>query len=531
MRAVRNLVVILGDQLDRGSAALDGFDPDRDRIWMAEVAGEADKVWSHKARIVLFLAAMRHFRDAQRALGREVVYRALDQHPHRELSVILSEDLRALAPRRVVMVRPGEWAVREALRAAVESAGITLDERRDRHFLCTTEAFARWDGGRKALRMEHFYRWLRRREGVLMDGERPVGGTWNLDAENRGSFDRRGPGLLPAPRRFLPDDLTREVMALVESRFPDHPGSLADFDWPLTPSQAEAALQDFIRHRLPLFGRYQDAMWAGEPWLYHARLSSALNLKLLDPRRAIAAADLAFREGHVPLNAAEGFIRQILGWREYVRGLYWLRMPEALTENALGADRPLPDFYWTGDTDMACLREVIGQTLRFGYAHHIQRLMVTGLFALLLGVRPSEVHAWYLAVYVDAVEWVELPNTLGMSQYADGGLLASKPYVASGRYIQRMSNYCAGCRYRPEQAVGVDACPFTTLYWDFLDRHRARFANHPRTAPMWRNLERLTEGAREGIRERAARLAATWLPGQSGRAEAVRASTGVRNWA
>jgi deoxyribodipyrimidine photolyase-related protein len=314
--------------------------------------------------------------------------------------------------------------------------------------------------------------------------------------------------MLPAPRRFAPDATTRAVIDLARTRFAGHPGSLDAFDWPVTPADAEAALDDFIAHRLPLFGTYQDAIWAGEPWLYHARIAAALNLKLLDPRRAVNAAVAAYHAGHAPLAAVEGFVRQILGWREYVRGLYWLRMPEFADHNALGADQPLPAFYWSGDTEMNCLRDAIGQTLRLGYAHHIQRLMVTGLFALLLGVRPREVHAWYLAVYVDAVEWVELPNVLGMSQYADGGYMVSKPYCASGKYIQRMSNYCSGCRFKPDRATGDDACPFTTLYWDFLARHRERFARHPRTALQWKNLDRIDPAELARIRAAAAALRA-----------------------
>lgn len=503
---LRHLVVVLGDQLDPESSVLADFDPAMDAIWMAEVPAEATQVWSHKARIALFLAAMRHFRDAQRALGRTVIYRELGAHPEGTLAEALAADLAELRPRRVVAVRPGEWRLARQLPAVVLESGTEWAERVDSHFLSTPEEFAGWAKGRKELRLEYFYRHLRRREDVLMDGDQPVGGRWNFDAENRAGFDARGPGLVPAPRAFPPDATTRAVLELVAARFADHPGSLDRFDWPVTPTEAEAALEDFIANRLPLFGRYQDAMWTGEPWLWHARLSAAMNLKLLHPRRVIDAAIEAWRRGHAPIEAVEGFVRQVLGWREYVRGVYWLRMPGFASDNALGADAALPAFYWTGDTDMACLRAAIGQTLEHGYAHHIQRLMVTGLFALLLGVRPEEVHRWYLAVYVDAVEWVELPNTLGMSQYADGGYMVSKPYAASGRYIERMSNYCAGCRFRPDEATGPRACPFTTLYWDFLDRHRARFARHPRTALQWKNLERLGESRLEEIRAEATRL-------------------------
>jgi deoxyribodipyrimidine photolyase-related protein len=358
--------------------------------------------------------------------------------------------------------------------------------------------------------MEFFYREMRKRHQVLLEPDgSPTGGDWNYDAENRSSFGKQGPGLVPPAMRFLPDALTREVLDLVEEVFPTNPGKLADFDWPVTPEDARAALDDFIAHRLTDFGRWQDAMWTGEAWLYHSRLAAAMNLHLLDPREAIAQAELAYREGRAPLEAVEGFIRQVLGWREYVRGIYWLYMPEYLERNAMQAEEPLPDFYWTGDTEMTCLQDAIGQTLRYGYAHHIQRLMVTGLYALLLGVRPQRVHDWYLAVYVDAVEWVELPNTLGMSQYGDGGVMASKPYVATGKYIQRMSNYCSECRYDPAEAVGDDACPFTTLYWDYLLRHETTLRGNNRMTMQLKNLTRLSEERRAAIRARADQIRAS----------------------
>jgi deoxyribodipyrimidine photolyase-related protein len=500
---------VLGDQLDPRSRAFDGFDARLDRVWMAEVLAESTHVPSHKARTALFLAAMRHFRDERRARGITVEYRELGQHAAGTLGEALAADLRRLQPERVVMVPAGEYRVAAEIGAAVTDAGLALERAPDDHFFITPEAFAGWAHGRKELRLEYFYRWMRRRTGILMDGDEPAGGRWNFDAENRGAFGAAGPGWLPSPAAFPPDAITLAVMDVVERELPGNPGRLDAFDWPVTRAQALAALDDFVTNRLALFGRWQDAMWRGEPWLYHSRIAAALNLKLLNPRETCDAAERAWREGRAPLDAVEGFIRQVLGWREYVRGIYWREMPSYVGRNALDATHALPTFFWTGETDLACLRETIGQTLALSYAHHIQRLMVTGLFALLWGVRPAEVHQWYLSVYVDAVEWVELPNTLGMSQYGDGGLLASKPYVATGKYIARMSNYCAGCRYRPDRAHGDDACPYTTLYWDFLARHRERFARHPRLALQVRNLDRLSSDERGAIAARAAELRRT----------------------
>lgn len=445
---------------------------------MAEASEEAVHVPSHKARIALFLSAMRHFRDELRARGRDVIYH---EQAEGSLAALLRADVARLRPSRVAVVHPGDYRVLESLRSAVQGLKVLEDP----HFYCTLAEFKAHARGRKQLRLEYFYRELRRRHGVLMDGREPAGGAWNYDAENRESFPKAGPGAVPPPARFEPDAVTRRVIEYVEERYKANPGRLKHFFWPVSRAQALAALRDFIQHRLPLFGRYQDAMWAGEPWLYHSHLASSLNLKLLDPREVVQAAEQAYREGRAPLAAAEGFIRQILGWREYVRGIYWTFMPQYAERNALGAHAPLPEFYWTGETDMNCLREAITQTLDYGYAHHIQRLMVTGLYALLAGADPKQVHEWYLSVYVDAVEWVELPNTMGMSQFADGGLMASKPYAATGKYIQRMSNYCAGCRYDPARD-----CPFTNAYWEFLERNEATLRKIPRMEMQLRNLAR-----------------------------------------
>ncbi len=499
--SVRHLVIVLGDQLDLQASALDGFDPAQDRVWTAEVAEESAHVPSSKPRIALFLSAMRHFAQALRDQhGAVLDYTRLDDADNAgTLAGELRRAIVRLKPQGLVMTAPGDWRVLQAMRAVAAECGLPLEIREDRHFFSTVREFAEHAKGRKQLRLEYWYRALRQKHGVLMDGDAPAGGQWNFDADNREAFGKEGPVGLRPPQRFAPDAITREVLALVQTRFADHPGHLESFGWPVTRAQALQALQDFITHRLPLFGRYEDALWAGEPWLYHSQLSAALNLKLLHPRETVQAAEAAWRAGQAPIEAVEGFIRQILGWREYVRGIYWTQMPSYLERNALDAREPLPAFFWTGETDMACLRDALTQTLTHGYAHHIQRLMVTGLYLLLLGVRPQEAHQWYLSVYVDAVEWVELPNTLGMSQYGDGGVMASKPYIASGKYIQRMGNFCKGCRYDPGESTGPTACPYTTLYWDFLMRHEALLAGNPRMGMQVRNVARLSKEKREAI--------------------------------
>ncbi len=490
---LRHLVLMLGDQLSLQSSALDNFDPRKDAVWMAEVSAEATHVWSHKARITLFLSAMRHFRFALQEKQIPVSYRQLDDPQNRgDLAGELQAAVHRYKPQRLILTEAGEYRVLQAIKQTAKRMGVALEVRPDRHFLCAREDFENFVEGRKQLRMEYFYRWMRKATSVLLDRQQqPVGGEWNYDKENRESFKGNGPGTIKAPRSFNPDNITRDVITLVNKKFASHPGSLEHFDYPVTCQQAKQALNDFLQNRLPNFGRYQDAMWTDQPYLYHSRLSSSLNLKLLDPREVVESAEEVYHAGRAPLAAVEGFIRQIIGWREYVRGIYWRYMPDYLDMNTLEAPGDLPEFYWTGQTRMNCLAQAIGQTINFAYAHHIQRLMVTGLFALLLGVQPRKVHEWYLAVYADAVEWVELPNTLGMSQFADGGLMASKPYAATGKYIQRMSNYCKSCPYSPEQSSGEDACPFTTLYWDFLLRNESKLKKNQRMQLQLKNLHRL----------------------------------------
>ncbi|MBL8535511.1 MAG: cryptochrome/photolyase family protein [Betaproteobacteria bacterium] len=498
--------LVLGNQLTLRNPALPVAGAGGATVLMIEAPGESTHVWSHKARIAVFLAAMRHFHRLLAGEGLLVEYVRLDDDDAPEFQVRLENALRRLGARTLTVAEPGDHRVAEHIRAACERLRVLLRVQPDTHFIVSTEEFRAWAGGRATLRMEHFYRYVRRRTGILMNGSEPEGGVWNLDGENRRGFGRQGPGLVPAPPGFVPDALTAEVLDLVSERFADHPGDLATFGWPVTREQALVALKSFVDDRLAGFGPFQDAMWSRQPHLWHSLLSCALNLELLDPREVIDAALEAYRRHRLPLASVEGFVRQILGWREFVRGVYWLDMPGLARANHYGHDRPLPGWFWTGQTGMNCLREAIGQTLSLGYAHHIQRLMVIGNFALLAGLRPGEVSDWFLAVYVDAVEWVELPNTAGMALYANGGRFTSKPYVASGAYIQRMSDYCGGCRYDPASRSGAKACPVTLLYWAFIDRHESSLSSNPRTTLMARSVARLESGERRTLRQEAQRV-------------------------
>jgi deoxyribodipyrimidine photolyase-related protein len=481
------LRLVLGDQLSEDLTALSDLDPARDIVLMLEVEAESTYVRHHKQKIVLVLSAMRHFAEALRARGVTVDYIALDAPEN--TGSFTTELQRAAArhrPGRVVMTEPSEWRVRAMAEGWESAIGVPVEIRADHRFFASHDRFAAWARERRSWRMEHFYREMRRAHGFLMEGSAPAGGEWNYDQANRKRLPART--VPPQRRRFPPDATTRAVMALVEHRFPDHFGALAEFGWPVTRADALRALEDFIAVGLPSFGDYQDAMKAGAPFLFHSLLSPALNIGLLSPREVCRAAETAWHSGAAPLNAVEGFVRQILGWREYVRGVYWALMPDYAERNALEAGRRLPAFYWTGDTEMRCLREAIGSTAQYAYAHHIQRLMVTGNFALLAGIAPREIERWYLAVYADAFEWVEMPNTLGMAVFADGGQMASKPYAASGAYIDRMSDLCSGCAYDVQQKTGPRACPFNYLYWAFLIRQTDRLAGNQRLAMPYRTL-------------------------------------------
>ncbi|MES2335335.1 MAG: cryptochrome/photolyase family protein [Pseudomonadota bacterium] len=496
------LVLVLGDQLTPDVAALKAADRVRDVVVMAEVTGEGTSVPHHPQKIALILAAMRKFAVALEAEGWRVAYSRLDDPVNAQS--ISGELLRRAAEfgaSEVVATKPGEWRVLRDLQDLPLPVRVLEDDR----FLCSEAEFAGWAEGRKQLRMEWFYRDMRRKTGLMMEGDQPAGGQWNFDHDNRKAA--KGDLLRARPRDFALDAVVEEVLALVEARF-RHFGRLRPFRWAVDRAGALAALAEFVAERLPRFGEEQDAMLEGEAYLSHAVISPYLNIGLLRPMEVCLAVEAAWKAGKVPIQAAEGFIRQVIGWREYVRGIWALKGPGYLEGNALGHSRALPGVYWGGETGMACMKAAVGQTRDLAYAHHIQRLMVTGNFALLAGVDPAAVHEWYLAVYVDAFEWVEAPNTIGMSQFADGGVLGSKPYVSSGAYIDRMSDHCGGCSYRVKEKVGERACPFNLLYWHFLVRHRERFRSNPRTGQMYRVWDGMAAGHQKAVLAGAERVLA-----------------------
>ncbi len=499
----RNLILVLGDHLTPSLSSLADADPARDVVLMAEVQAEATYVRHHKKKIAFVFSAMRHFAEELREAGwLNVDYRRLDDPANSgSLRGEVARAVKTHKPARVMVTSPGEWRLLEDMRGWAEDIGVPVDIRDDDRFICSGREFATWADGRKQLRMEFFYRDMRRKTGLLMEGDQPAGGQWNFDHDNR--KPAKADLFMPQPFRVVPDAITRDVLDLVAQRFPDHIGTLEPFGFAVTRADAERALEHFVAHGLARFGDYQDAMLEGEPFLYHSLLGGYINIGLIDPLTVCRRVAAAYTEGRVPLNAAEGYIRQIIGWREYVRGIYWHKMPAYVAENYFAHTRPVPEFYWNAETDMACVRAAVSQTIEHAYAHHIQRLMVTGNFALLAGVSPQELHEWYLAVYVDAYEWVELPNTLGMSQFGDGGVLASKPYVASGAYINRMSNHCKTCRYDVKQTTGPTSCPMNALYWSFLDRHREKLGGNPRMTTMYSSWNKMTAEKRAALLETA----------------------------
>jgi len=492
-----NLILVLGDQLSLNNPALAQARTTVDTIVMAEVREEATYVRHNRHKIALIFSAMRHFRDALRDAGYSVVYYAFEDGVT-SLGKAVQQTLAQGDYDRLVVCEPGEHRLLKSMQQWSSAYGVEVDILPDSRFLCSIEEFNTWADTQKGLRMEFFYRRMRKRYGLLLEADgKPCGDKWNYDQENRKGW--RNQTAVPDRTRRRHDDTTREVLALVDEAFPDNPGDLTQFNYAVTPHQAQATLDWFCEQGLANFGTYQDALAEESPWMFHSLVSMYINIGLLEPLAVCQQVERAWRDGNCELAAAEGFIRQVLGWREYIRGIYWRFMPDYKHHNHFAATRPLPDWFWTGDTDMRCLSRALKQTLDLGYGHHIQRLMVIGNFALLAGLDVEAVCDWYLAVYVDAFEWVELPNTLGMALHADGGLMASKPYAASGKYIQRQGNHCNQCRYSPSKMTGDGACPYNAMYWGFIDKHLDKLEGNGRMGLILNNWKKRDQQEREAI--------------------------------
>jgi len=502
------IALILGDQLSPSISSLQQLNKQTDLVLMAEVGAEATYVFHHKQKIALVFSAMRHFAQELRAQGWQVHYHCYDEtQPQQSLLDVVAECAAQYKAEQVIVTECGEYRLHHQMTSTWQQRlGAPVMLLSDSRFICSKSEFAHWASGRKQLRMEYFYRDMRRKTGLLMQDGEPVAGQWNFDSDNRAAY--RGEPPIPSRHDFQRDNIDQQVLQLVERCFSSHPGYLTQFNWPTTREQALFSLDAFIELQLPWFGDYQDAMQQSQHFMFHSLLSTSLNCGLLTAMEVCLAAENAWRDGKVPLNAVEGFIRQVIGWREYIRGIYWLKMPGYAQQNALGNTRDLPQYYWSGLTGMACMSDCFQNTFENAYAHHIQRLMVTGNFALLAGIEPEQICEWYLAVYADAYDWVELPNTLGMVMHADAGLLASKPYAASGSYINRMSNYCKQCKYQVKTATEHDSCPFNSLYWHFIKRHADQFERNPRMSMIYRSYQRMAEDKKRALQMRAEYLLA-----------------------
>lgn len=494
------LRLILGDQLSEQISSLSDINKEKDIVLLCEVWEEATYVAHHKKKIAFIFSAMRHFAAELEKSGCRVIYTKLDDEDNaRSFEAEVARVINKYKITQVITTEASEYRVLANMQTWERTLNVTVEIREDDRFICSKEEFSTWAKDRKSLRMEYFYREMRQKTSILMDGDQPLGGQWNFDTDNR--KPAKNGMSIPETYHSKPDSVTEQVIELVENRFSEHFGETRPFHYAVTRRQALAALKQFIQQRLVNFGDYQDAMIEGEPWMYHSHISHYINCGLLLPMECIEAAEQAYHDNLAPINAVEGFIRQILGWREYVRGIYWLKMPDYAKENFLQAKRKLPWFYWTAETKMNCLKQCIQETQKNAYAHHIQRLMVLGNFALLAGIDPKYVNEWYLIVYADAYEWVELPNVSGMILFADGGYLASKPYAAGGNYINKMSDYCKKCQYNVKLKNGKDACPFNYLYWNFLACNRNKFKNNHRMGMMYKTLDRMSHEKKLAIQQ------------------------------
>ena len=505
---------ILGDQVSLENTALRSADPRDSVVLMVESKARGAVLRYHQHKLVLVYSGMRHFARDLRERGWTVDYHLIEETPSFEEG--LRRHVEKFRPNELVIAEPNSFAEMDAIEKLARKIDVPLRMTPATQFLLTRDEFREWASGSKRLLMENHYRRVRKRFGFLMeaDGE-PSGGAWNFDPENRATYKTwqvAGRPHAGVQLREEPDEITRDVIAMVQREFAENPGDAANFWLPVDRAGALRWLRLFIDERLPTFGAFEDMMAEGEAFISHSVLSPLINLGLLHPRECVEAAIDAYKRDAAPINSVEGYVRQMIGWREFVNGVYWVRGAEYKELNSLGAERPLPRWFYTGETKMNCLHHVLDQTLQLGWNHHIQRLMVLGNFFLIAGINPQQALRWYLEMYVDAYDWVMAANVIGMSLYADGGYMATKPYAATSTYINRMSNYCAGCRFDPAQKTGPDACPYNYLYWNFIDQHADRFASNPRMRMIVGGWLKRTDAHKDLVRSCAEDFLAKHVP-------------------
>ena len=500
------LRLILGDQLNEKHSWFDQVNPEVTYV-MAEMRQETDYTTHHIQKVMAFFAAMRHFADMLKKKGHIVkYYRIGDPENPQQLQGIITREIEITGADFFEYQLPDEYRLDLQLDEICSALKIPSKYTDSEHFYSERKTLADFFNGKKQLLMESFYRMMRKKFGILMQGVTPVGGQWNFDHNNR----KKWSGNPPIPPFALKNSDLSLLKTEIDSSNIKTIGTVdaSAFNWPITRESSLSILEHFCHALLPYFGSYQDAMHEGESFLFHSRLSFSLNAKLISPAEVVNRVEQEYynRPDEIHIAQAEGFIRQILGWREYMRGIYWREMPGYSNLNRLQNFNPLPEFYWTGKTNMNCLKQAISQSLKTAYAHHIQRLMITGNFALLIQVHPDAIDAWYLGIYIDALEWVEITNTRGMSQFADGGLLATKPYISSANYINTMSNYCKGCAYNPKESLGNNACPFNALYWNFLHEKRTYLGRNPRMGMMYKILDKKDSTELNALIQRASEI-------------------------
>jgi deoxyribodipyrimidine photolyase-related protein len=493
-------VLVLGDQLTQQVGPLANAKPRDTSVLMIEPLELAHAILHHKQKLILFFSAMRHFADALSNGGFKVVYKKAEASFESGVASYLKKYKGAT----LTLMEPNDSGYAQKLESICKKYGGRLEVVDNDLWLTDKQMFNEWAKGRKELRMEYFYREVRKQQGYLLDNNgEPEGGKWNFDKDNREKPEAHH--TFPKVDGFAPDDLTNEVIDYVNKTFPNHFGNAKPFRWAVTREQALESLHEFCKYRLKNFGRYEDAMKTGEYALYHSLLSPAINMGLLHPREVVETALEYYHDktNIIPLNSVEGFVRQVIGWREFMKRVYDYKMPAFKNENRLEAHTPLPDFYWTGKTKMNCLHQCVKQLGETGHTHHIQRLMVLGNFAQLARVNPQELTEWFTATFVDALEWVMIPNVIGMSQYADLGSFTSKPYGSSGNYINKMSDYCKDCYYDVKEKIGETACPFNSLYWDFINNHTEEFSKNQRMGVIMANWRHQKDEYKKKVLERA----------------------------